>query len=82
MADLQAVQDEEADAIANARPGREHIALNDYHNLVRLLVACGTKLTEVEAPVDTMEKLFAERSFVLTRATTPDPEEVPALRED
>ena len=82
MADLQAVQDEEADAIANARPGREHIAINDYHNLVRLLIACGTKLTEVEAPVDTMEKLFAERSFVLTRATTPDPEEVPALRED
>lgn len=82
MADLQAAQDEEPDAIANARPGREHIALNDYHNLVRLLVACGTKLTEVEAPVDTMEKLFAERSFVLTQATTPDPDEIPALREE
>ncbi len=71
MADLQAVQDEEAEALANARPGREHIALNDYHHLIRLLVACGTKLTEVEPPIDTMEKLFAERSFVLTRPTTP-----------
>jgi hypothetical protein len=68
------VQDEEAEALANARPGREHIALNDYHHLIRLLVACGTKLTEVEPPIDTMEKLFAERSFVLLRATTPAPE--------
>ncbi len=81
MADLQAVQDDEPDAVANARPGREHIALDDYHHLVRLLVACGTKLTEVEPPIDTMEKLYAERSFVLTRATTPDPEEVPALKD-
>lgn len=81
MADLQAVQDEEPEALANARPGREHIALSDYHNLIRLLVACGTKLTEVEAPVDTMEKLFAERGFVLSRATTPAPDDVPPVQE-
>jgi putative aminopeptidase FrvX len=82
MADLQAVQDEDADAIANARPGREHISLDDYHNLVRLLVGCGTQLSEVEPPIDTMEKLYAERSFVLSRPTTPGPDEVPALKED
>jgi endoglucanase len=82
MADLQAVQDEEAEALANARPGREHISVEDYHHLVRLLIACGTKLRAVEPPIDTMEKLYAERSFVLTRATTPDPDEVPGLKDD
>ncbi|MFU8830132.1 MAG: hypothetical protein ACNA8P_11965, partial [Phycisphaerales bacterium] len=82
MADLQAVQDEEPEAVANARPGREHIALDDYHNLIRLLVACGTGLAEVEPPIETMEKLYAERSFVLSRPTTPGPDEVPALKEN
>ncbi len=79
MADLQAVQDEEADAIANARPGREHIALNDYHNLS----ACSSpaaRLTEVEAPVDTMEKASPSAS-VLTQATTPDPKRSPRFEE-
>jgi len=82
MADLQAVQDEEPEAVANARPGREHIALDDYHNLIRLLVTCATGLAEVEPPIDTMEKLYAERSFVLSQPTTPGPDEVPALKEN
>lgn len=65
MADLSAVESGDAAAVASARCGREHIAIEDYHNLVRLLVAAGTGLTEAPVLLELIEKLHAERRFVL-----------------
>jgi putative aminopeptidase FrvX len=63
MADLAAVQ-----AGTNVSPpkiGPEFISLADYRGLVDLLVACGTSLPEAGPMTERMEKLWAERSFVL-----------------
>lgn len=69
MADLQAVQDEDQDAIANARAGREHISMSDYHNLIRLLIEIATNAPEAPAARDTMDKLYAQRATILTQPT-------------
>jgi endoglucanase len=63
MADLAAVQ-----AGTNATPARvgpEFISLSDFHGLVDLLVACGTGLPEAGPMTERLEKLWAERAFVL-----------------
>jgi endoglucanase len=65
MADLQRVQDGEKDAVESARAAHEFIGTDDFHGLVDLLIACGTDLTASEPPTAMMEKLFAERAFVL-----------------
>lgn len=65
MADLDAVQAGDKDAVASARAGHEFIALSDYHGLVDLLVACATGLAATEPLTTMMERLYAERSFVL-----------------
>lgn len=65
MANLQAVQDGDAQAVASARVGREFISVSDYRGLVKLLVACGTKLSQGESALERMEKMYAEKSFVL-----------------
>ena len=65
MADLQRVQDNVPEAVKAARCGHEIISMSDYHGLVDLLVACGTSLTNIEPLVNRMEKLYAERAFVL-----------------
>lgn len=65
MADLQRVQDNEADAVMNARAGHEFISVADFHGLVDLLIACGTGLADAEPLTAMMEKLHAERAFVL-----------------
>lgn len=65
MADLDSVQ-----AGTNTAPpvvAREFIGVDDYHGLVDLLVACGQRLPEGTSKVTAMvDKLWAERSFVLT----------------
>ena len=65
MANLGAVESGDEAAVAAARCGREHIALDDFYNLVRLLVAAGTGLSEAPPLLDVIEKLHAERRFVL-----------------
>lgn len=65
MADLAGVESGDADAVAGARCGREHIALEDFHALVDLLVAAGTGLAEVAPITDLIERLYEERKFVL-----------------
>lgn len=44
---------------------REHIALDDYLGLVRLLVACAQNLETAEPIIDRLEKLYNERKDVL-----------------
>ncbi|MBX3321460.1 MAG: hypothetical protein KF757_00570 [Phycisphaeraceae bacterium] len=63
MADLDAVQ-----AGTNAttpRVGREYIALSDYLGMIELLVGCGMHLPERPSFRERVEKLWAERAFVL-----------------
>jgi putative aminopeptidase FrvX len=64
MADLTAVQ-----AGKNTAPpaiAREFISLTDYHGLIDLLVACGQRLTVGRSMQERLDKLWAERSFVLS----------------
>ncbi|MFG0274458.1 MAG: M20/M25/M40 family metallo-hydrolase [Phycisphaerales bacterium] len=69
MGDLDRVQEEaksKGDAGAIDAPiAPERISLRDYEGLVTLLVGCGRALEGAEPLVDRMEKLYAERSFVL-----------------
>jgi endoglucanase len=65
MADLERVQAGDADAVANARAGHEFISAADFHGLVDLLIACATGLSDAEPITTMMERLYAERSFVL-----------------
>lgn len=65
MADLTRVQGGEPDAVQNAVADREFIAAADYHGLVDLLVACAAGLSDAEPLTVMMEKLYAERSFIL-----------------
>jgi endoglucanase len=63
MADLAAVQ-----AGTNTEPpkvGPEFVSLADYRGLVDLLVECGTRLPEAGPMSERIEKLWAERAFVL-----------------
>jgi endoglucanase len=64
MADLDRVQ-----AGTNTEPprvAREYIGVHDYHGLVDLLVACGMKLGSASNFPARVEKLWRERSFVLS----------------
>jgi putative aminopeptidase FrvX len=65
MADLERVQAGDADAVASARAGHEFISVADFHALVDLLIACATGLTDAEPLTTMMERLYAERAFVL-----------------
>ena len=63
MANLAAAQAGTNDT--RPRVGREHIALNDYHGLVDLLIACGTELPSANPVAARLEKLWNERAFIL-----------------
>ncbi len=63
MADLDAVQAGTNEG--QPRVGQEHIAVEDYHSLVELLVACGTSLPDVSPLIERFEKLWNEKCFVL-----------------
>lgn len=56
----------------------EIISISDFHNLVELLLACGRGLGAVEPIMVRLEKMYAERRFVLdadaTDAGGPTPE--------
>ncbi len=43
----------------------EFISIDDYHDLIDLLIACGSRLEEAEPIIDRLEKMHAERAFVL-----------------
>ena len=79
MGDLDRVQAEAkekgpgADIDATIEP--ERISLRDFEGFVTLLVACGRHLEQAEPVIDRMEKLYAERAFVLDGAS--DPKEAP-----
>jgi len=63
MADLAAVQ--AGTFQGKPRVGRECISLSDYHGLVDLLVACGLKLEGPMAFRERLDRLHAERRYVL-----------------
>ena len=67
MAELDRVQAETNKGAPGieARIEREFISLADFQGLVELLVACGRELPASEPLMEKMEKLYAERSFVL-----------------
>ncbi len=62
MGNLDAVQGGDAGA---ARIESETISLADYHDLVELLIACASGLESAKPLRALMDKLYAERSFVL-----------------
>lgn len=63
MADLAAVQ--AGTHTARPRVGREFVSLADFDGLVDLLAACGERLATSPPIGERIEKLWAERSFVL-----------------
>lgn len=63
MADLAAVQ--AGTSTARPRVGREFVSLADFDGLVDLLVACGEKLPSSPPIGERIEKLWAEKKFVL-----------------
>jgi putative aminopeptidase FrvX len=65
MADLTAVQ--AGTNTARPRVGPEYIALSDFEGLVDLLVACGERLPETPSTRERIDRLWAERAFVLDR---------------
>ncbi len=62
MAELARVQAGDA---AAARLAPEIISVSDYKGMIALLEACATGLEEVEPLISKMEKLYAEKAFVL-----------------
>ena len=64
MGNLDAVQ---AGDTAAATPAPEVVHSLDFHGLVDALTACGVELADAEPLAARMDKLYAERSFVLTR---------------
>lgn len=66
MADLAAVQ--AGTNTARPRVGREFVSLADFDGLVDLLVACGERLPSSPPIGERIEKLWAERAFVLDAA--------------
>ncbi len=62
MGNLDAVQGGDS---SQARIEPETISLADYLNLVELLIACASKLESAQPLRALMDKLYAERSFVL-----------------
>ncbi len=65
MAKLDEVEKPGFDGLASVGP--ETIALADFEGLVDLLIACGTELGATEPMTVKLEKLYAERSFVLEK---------------
>lgn len=63
MGDLTAVQ--AGTNTAPARIEREFIGIDDFHGLVDLLVGCGERLPPAVAVSERIEKLWAERRFIL-----------------
>jgi endoglucanase len=63
MSDLAAVQ--AGTNTDKPKVGREYIGISDYEGLVDLLVACGMSLPEASAPIERMERLWAEGHGVL-----------------
>jgi putative aminopeptidase FrvX len=47
------------------RVGREHVGLDDYHGMVDLLIGCGQDLPQTPGFAERVEKLWAERKFVI-----------------
>ncbi len=66
MADIDAV----AAGTARAQVAREHVAVADFHSLVRMIevAARGLDSAPAETTEQLMERLYAERSSVLRRA--------------
>lgn len=63
MADLAAVQS--GTNTSPARIGPEYVSIADFDGLVDLLVACGKKLESAPSFRERIDKLWADKSFVL-----------------
>ena len=48
------------------RVGREHIGIDDYQGMIDLLIACGTDLPKTPSFIQRIEKLWNEKSDILT----------------
>ncbi|HBS28588.1 MAG TPA: hypothetical protein DEB06_03855 [Phycisphaerales bacterium] len=74
MANLQSVQDGDAQAVAHAQVAREFISISDYRGMIELLVRCATDLGGAwgaEPLTDRLERLFQQGRGVLD--STPGP---------
>lgn len=65
MADLERVQAGDANALAAAKAGPEIISVSDYKNMIALLEACALSLEGVEPLTTRLERVYAEKAFVL-----------------
>ena len=65
MANLDAVQAGDAEAVRAARCDREFVSLADVDGLIDLLVALGTNLTDAPSLLQRLESMYEERSSVL-----------------
>ncbi len=65
MADLEGVQRGDVTAVSAARAGREFISVSDYRGMIDLLEFCASGLAQAEPLAERMEKLFADKAFVL-----------------
>lgn len=65
MADLERVQANDADAVAAARVGPEIISVSDYLSMNALLEACALGLDDGDSITAKMDRLYAEKGFVL-----------------
>ena len=63
MANLGEVQDGSFAGVP--RVGREYIGVDDYHGMVDLLVGCGVDLPASPGFVERLEKLWADKRFVV-----------------
>lgn len=74
MAELDRVAgpDADPDAAKFATVGREHIALNDFHNLVTLLRGCALGLGEAPSSKAKLERLYGQRGWVVGEGSKPE----------
>ena len=74
MAELDRVAgpDAEPDADKFAQVGREHIALNDFHNLITLLRGCALGLGDAPSSREKLETLYDKRSWVIGQGDRPE----------
>ncbi|MCA9303034.1 MAG: hypothetical protein KC996_02820 [Phycisphaerales bacterium] len=66
MANLSEVQDGSFNGVP--RVGREYIGVDDYYGMVDLLVGCGMDLPASPGFVERLEKLWADKRFVVEQS--------------
>jgi len=65
MANLEAVQAGDPDAVRSARCDREFVSIADVDGMIDLLIALGTNLADAPSLIQRLESMYEERSSVL-----------------